>query len=223
MLLAPSVIAADYGRLRAEAEAALEAGAEWLHVDVMDGHFVPNFTIGPGVVEMLRPLADAHGALLDAHLMIEAPGRYVETFAEAGADVISVHAEATPHLHRVVQQIRGAGAKASVALNPATPLTALGELLPLLDLVLVMSVNPGFSGQDFIPETTGKLRRLRRRLDEAGARARIEVDGGIAPENARAVVQAGADVLVAGSAVFGTERSVEEQVRAFREATALRA
>ena len=221
-LLAPSVIAADHGRLRADAEAALAAGADWLHLDVMDGQFVPNLTIGPGVARALRPLADEHDALLDVHLMIETPGRFVDAFAEAGTDVLTVHAEAALHLHRVVQAIRAAGMRAGVALNPGTPLTAVEEVLPLLDLVLVMSVNPGFSGQDFIPETTGKLRRLRRLLGERGAQARVEVDGGVGPQNAAEVTQAGAEVLVAGSAVFGGEHSIEENVNALREATALR-
>ncbi len=218
MILSASILSADFGHLERDARAAVEAGCEWLHIDVMDGHFVPNLSMGVPVMRGLRALAEETGTPLDVHLMIAEPERYVDDFAEAGASVITVHQEATPHLHRVVQQVKEAGAKAGVALNPATPPYLLEELLPELDLVLVMSVNPGFSGQAFIPGSVRKVGRIRGLVDTLGAGALVSVDGGVKPSNARALVDAGADVLVAASAIFRGEGTIPENVGAFRQA-----
>ncbi len=198
--IAPSILSADFGRLADEIKAAEAAGADLIHVDVMDGRFVPNITIGPLVVEAVKR---ATSLPLDVHLMIIEPERFIGDFVKAGASIVSVHQETCPHLHRTLQQIRSAGAKPSVVLNPSTPLSAIEEILPEVDQVLLMSVNPGFGGQSFIAATVDKVRRLRRLLDERGlGRVGIEIDGGINPETARQVVAAGATVLVAGNSVF---------------------
>lgn len=199
LLIAPSILSADFGRLADEVRAIEKAGADWVHVDVMDGRFVPNITMGPVVVQAVRK---ATTLPLDVHLMIVEPERYLDAFAEAGADILSVHVEACPHLHRTIQHIHGLGKKAGVVLNPHTPEESIRYVLGDVDLVLVMSVNPGFGGQAFIPEMLTKLRALRAMIDETGRDIALEVDGGVSPTTAEQVVQAGARALVAGSAVF---------------------
>lgn len=200
--IAPSILSADFAKLGEQVRTVEQAGAELLHIDVMDGHFVPNITLGPLVVKSLRPLS---GLVFDVHLMIENPDRYVEEFAAAGADIITVHAEACPHLHRTLQLIRQTGKKAGLAYNPATPTEGLEYVLPFLDLVLVMTVNPGFGGQDFIPGMIPKIRQITSLLDMEKPDVLLEVDGGINISTAPVVTKAGARVLVAGSAVFGAE------------------
>ncbi|HEV3468297.1 MAG TPA: ribulose-phosphate 3-epimerase [Pyrinomonadaceae bacterium] len=198
--IAPSILSADFARLGEQIEAAERGGASLIHVDVMDGHFVPNLTVG---IPVVRSLARATRLPLDAHLMISEPGRYAEQFVEAGAQMVSVHVEADPHIHRTLTAIRRAGARAGAVINPATPLAALDEALQFADYVLVMSVNPGFGGQEFIPTTVEKVRRLRRLIDERGLAVRIEIDGGIGPETIGPAAAAGAEIMVAGTAVFG--------------------
>jgi ribulose-phosphate 3-epimerase len=218
--LAPSILSADFSQLGAQVSEAIAAGAAHIHVDVMDGHFVPNITIGPLIVKALKPLAVQTGTLLDVHLMIEKPERYLADFAGAGADILTVHVETCPHLHRTVQMIRELGVRPGVTLNPATSLTTLENILPDVDLVLIMSVNPGFGGQSFIPGSLDKIRRLRQMLDEIGSTADLEVDGGIKTHNAAEIVAAGATVLVVGSAIFGGPNSIAENMAAFQAALA---
>jgi ribulose-phosphate 3-epimerase len=198
--IAPSILSADFSRLGDEIRAIERGGADYVHIDVMDGHFVPNITIGPLVVDAVRRVTDLP---LDVHLMIENPDRYIPDFVKAGADIVTVHQEAVPHLHRTVQLIRSLGKRAGVSINPATPVSTLDVILEELDLVLVMSVNPGFGGQGFIPACLPKIEELRRQIDRRGLPVEVEVDGGVKTDNIGLIAGAGADVFVAGSAVFG--------------------
>jgi ribulose-phosphate 3-epimerase len=223
VVIAPSILAADFRRLGEQVGDALAAGVRHIHVDVMDGMFVPNISMGPLVVEALRPLAEPLGATLEVHLMIERPDRYLGEFSRAGANAMTVHVEACPHLHRTVGAIRELAAKPGVALNPATPLLALDEILPDIDVALIMSVNPGFGGQAFIESSVDKVRRLRTTLRQRGLdHIDIEVDGGVGAKNIRALADAGMTIAVAGSTVFNEKQSVADSIRVLRTACAAR-
>ncbi len=212
--IAPSILASDFARLGEETRAVSEAGADYVHVDVMDGHFVPNISIGPGVVRAIRPYTDK---VLDVHLMISPVDPFIGEFAEAGANIITVHPEAGPHIHRTIQLVRSYGKKAGVSINPGTPVSVLEDILPEVDLVLVMSVNPGFGGQKFIPGASAKIARLREMIDASGKAIDLEVDGGINFDTAPTAIEAGADVLVAGTATFkGGPDSYADNIRRLR-------
>jgi ribulose-phosphate 3-epimerase len=214
IVIAPSILACDFGRLSDEIQAVTDAGADWIHVDVMDGHFVPNITIGPRIVEAAR---DATQLPLDVHLMIEQPERYIESFVKSGATTVGVHAEACPHLHRTIAQIREAGARASVTINPGTPASAVEPVLGDVDQVLVMTVNPGFGGQRFIPGTLAKVETLRGWIQDRGLAVALEVDGGITVDTIGSAARAGANAFVAGTAIFGAP-NYQEAIGALRQA-----
>ena len=211
--LVPSILSADFTRLGDQVREADAAGAERIQIDIMDGHFVPNITMGPLIVEAVRRCTKL---TLEAHLMIANPQQYIEDFAKAGADVIIVHQEVSPHLHRIIQQIKSAGKQAAIALTPSTPVFMLEDVLSLLDMVLIMTVNPGFGGQDFIPETLPKITRIRQMITQRNLQCDVEVDGGIHEATARQVVQAGANLLVTGSAVFNQRESVAQAMERLR-------
>ncbi|MGO0882038.1 ribulose-phosphate 3-epimerase [Clostridioides difficile] len=216
--LAPSILSADFARLLEDVRKVESAGCEYLHIDVMDGHFVPNITLGPLVVKSLKK--ENINMVFDAHLMIENPDQYIEEFVKAGCDIITVHQEACTHLHRTIQNIKSHGIKAGVVLNPATPIDTIKHVLSDLDMVLLMSVNPGFGGQSFIPCVLDKIKELKTLIDSKGLSIDIEVDGGISPKNVAEVVQAGANVIVAGSAIFGSD-DIQETVNLFRKNASL--
>ena len=211
--LAPSILSADFARLLEDVKKVEKAGCEYLHIDVMDGHFVPNITLGPGIVKSLRKDVNM---IFDAHLMIENPDNYIKEFADAGCDIIVVHQEACTHLHRTIQNIKSHGIKAGVALNPATPIETIKYVLQDVDMVLLMSVNPGFGGQSYIPVVTEKIKELKALIDEMNLDIDIEVDGGVKPSNIAEVVNAGANVIVAGSAIFNAG-NIDEAVKSLRE------
>ncbi|MFC1970182.1 ribulose-phosphate 3-epimerase [Chloroflexota bacterium] len=214
--LAPSILSADFARLGEQVAEVSKAGADYIHVDVMDGHFVPNITIGAPVVASIRPVTSLP---LDVHLMIEHPERYISEFAKAGADIITVHVEACPHLHSAIKSIKELGVKAGVSLNPATPLSSIEEIIPHVDLILIMSVNPGFGGQSFIPATLPKITNLRKILNDRKLDAELEVDGGVTADNAPGIVKAGANVLVAGNSIFKAKEGISKALQRLREAT----
>ena len=213
--IAPSVLAADFARLGDQIAEADEGGADYIHLDVMDGHFVPNLTFGVPIIAAVRGSTEA---LFDVHMMVDSPEDYIDELAAAGADIITVHVEAVDQLHQVIKQIKDSGALAGLALSPATPVTTLQHILPELDLVLIMSVNPGFGGQSFIPNTIGKIAQVRSMLDDNGLTTKLEVDGGIGPDNGEDVVKAGARVLFAGSAVYSSADGVASAITAIRHA-----
>jgi len=213
--LAPSILSADFARLGEQIDEVTRAGADYVHVDVMDGHFVPNITIGAPVVASIRRVTTLP---LDVHLMIEHPERYISNFVDAGADIITVHVESSPHLRATIQAIKEQGARAGVSINPPTPIGAVEEFLPHVSLILVMSVNPGFGGQPFIPETLPRIAHIRRILNDRGLSAELEVDGGINADNAPDIVKAGTNVLVAGNSIFRTQEGISGAMRKLREA-----
>jgi len=211
--ISPSILSADFSRLGEELKRVEDAGADWIHIDVMDGHFVPNITVGPFILEAVRRVTSLP---LDVHLMIERPEQYIPEFADAGADIITVHVEACTHLHRTIQAIKEKGKKAGVSLNPATPLVLVEDILNNIDLLVIMSVNPGFGGQKFIISVLDKIKRARQMIDKAGSKAYIEIDGGVKLDNIGDISFAGADIFVSGSGVFGTKdykRTIEEMKR----------